>query len=118
MPKNELAGSKLLELERALLEPRFLRRSVVVRFDAWVQAHRVLPNGPELLTNASRLLSGDQDGTLIVPWPPYTYAITRDSPPPMGQFYVYVGMVTFYGLLYTLILLMVGLVLFEDRDLA
>lgn len=25
---------------------------------------------PVLLTNASSLLSGDQDGTLIVPWPP------------------------------------------------
>jgi len=26
----------------------------------------------ELLTKAMRLLSGDQEGTLIVPWPPYT----------------------------------------------
>jgi hypothetical protein len=25
-----------------------------------------------LLTNATCLLSGDQEGTLIVPWPPYT----------------------------------------------
>jgi hypothetical protein len=45
-------------------------------------------------------------------------ALVTDSPPPMGPFYVYVGMVTFYGVLYTLILLLVGLVLFEDRDLA
>jgi hypothetical protein len=45
-------------------------------------------------------------------------ALVTDAPPPMGPFYVYVGMVTFYGVLYTLILLMVGLVLFEDRDLA
>src|SRR5213593_1435048 len=35
-----------------------------------------------LLTNASRRLSGDQDGTLIVPCPPYTYATTRALPPP------------------------------------
>src|SRR6266566_4490535 len=35
-----------------------------------------------LLTNASRRLSGDQDGTLIVPWPPYTYATTRALLPP------------------------------------
>src|SRR5437773_1508430 len=35
-----------------------------------------------LLTNASRRLSGDHDGTLIVPCPPYTYATTRALPPP------------------------------------
>jgi hypothetical protein len=39
---------------------------------------------PVLLTNASRLPSGEYDGTLIVPWPPYTYAITRDGPPLIG----------------------------------
>lgn len=45
-------------------------------------------------------------------------ALVTDSPPELGAFYGYVGMVTVYGLLYTLILLLVGLVLFEDRDLA
>ena len=38
----------------------------------------------ELLTKASRLPSGDQEGTLIVPCPPYTYAITRGRPPLTG----------------------------------
>ena len=37
-----------------------------------------------LLTNASRVPSGDHDGTLIVPWPPYTYAMTRAGPPSIG----------------------------------
>jgi hypothetical protein len=32
-------------------------------------------------TNANRLLSGDQDGTLIVPWPPKSVANTFGSPP-------------------------------------
>jgi hypothetical protein len=45
-------------------------------------------------------------------------ALVTDSPPEMGKFYGYVGMVTLYGVLYTSILLLVGLVLFEDRDLA
>jgi hypothetical protein len=40
--------------------------------------------GPELLTNASRFPSGDHEGTLMVPCPPYTYAITREGPPPTG----------------------------------
>src|SRR5204862_239560 len=35
----------------------------------------------ELLTNASRFPSGDHEGTLIVPCPPYRYAITRVGPP-------------------------------------
>lgn len=34
------------------------------------------------LTKASRFPSGDHDGTLIVPCPPYRYAITRAGPPP------------------------------------
>lgn len=37
-----------------------------------------------LLTNATRLLSGDHEGTLIVPWPPYTYAIVLGGPPLKG----------------------------------
>jgi hypothetical protein len=31
-----------------------------------------VPTGPELLMNAIREPSGDHDGTLMVPWPPYT----------------------------------------------
>ena len=31
---------------------------------------RPIFNAPLLLTNASSVLSGDHDGTLIVPWPP------------------------------------------------
>ena len=38
-----------------------------------------------LLTKATLLLSGDQEGTLTVPCPPYTYAITFGWPPPMGM---------------------------------
>ena len=37
-----------------------------------------------LLMNAIRLLSGDQLGTLIVPCPPYTYAIVLGTPPAAG----------------------------------
>src|SRR4030095_5088203 len=37
-----------------------------------------------LLTNAPRLLSGDHEGTLIVPCPPYKYAITFARPPLAG----------------------------------
>ena len=39
----------------------------------------------ELLTNAIFLLSGDHEGTLIVPWPPYRYAITFGFPPAAGS---------------------------------
>lgn len=30
------------------------------------------------------LLSGDHEGTLIVPWPPYKYAMTLGAPPETG----------------------------------
>src|SRR5690606_358699 len=39
---------------------------------------------PELLTKAMCLLSGDQELTLIVPCPPYRYAITFAAPPETG----------------------------------
>src|SRR5690606_5322671 len=39
---------------------------------------------PVLLTKATVVPSGDHDGTLMVPWPPYTYAITRAAPPSTG----------------------------------
>jgi hypothetical protein len=44
--------------------------------------------------------------------------IISDTPIDMGQFFLYVGSVTFYALLYTSIVLLFGLILFEDRDLA
>jgi len=45
-------------------------------------------------------------------------ALLGDTPPPLGAFYLYVGSVALYGLLYTFIVLLFGLILFEDRDLA
>jgi ABC-type transport system involved in multi-copper enzyme maturation permease subunit len=45
-------------------------------------------------------------------------ALVSDSPPPPGQFMLYVGSTTLYALAFTLILLLLGLILFEDRDLA
>jgi hypothetical protein len=41
-----------------------------------------------------------------------------DAPVPLGQMALYSGEVTLYALLYTSIVLLFGLVLFEDRDLA
>jgi ABC-type transport system involved in multi-copper enzyme maturation permease subunit len=45
-------------------------------------------------------------------------AVVRDAPLPLVPFLLYVGSVVLYGILYTLIALVFGLVLFEDRDLA
>jgi hypothetical protein len=45
-------------------------------------------------------------------------SLVSDTPLPTGDFWVYVSSVTFYGVLYTLIVLFLGLILFEDRDLA
>jgi ABC-type transport system involved in multi-copper enzyme maturation permease subunit len=45
-------------------------------------------------------------------------ALTRDTPPPLTDFSIYVGSVAGYALLYTAIALIFGLILFEDRDLA
>jgi len=44
--------------------------------------------------------------------------VVRDTPLPLWPFLSYVGSVGLYGVMYTLILLIGGLVLFEDRDLA
>jgi hypothetical protein len=41
-----------------------------------------------------------------------------DTPLPAGPFALYILSVTFYALLYTLIVILFGLVLFEDRDVA
>jgi hypothetical protein len=45
-------------------------------------------------------------------------ALLSDAPPPVGPFLRYVGTVTLYGVIYTGIVLLFGLVLFEDKDLA
>jgi hypothetical protein len=45
-------------------------------------------------------------------------ALTRDSLPDAGPFALYIGTVTLYALMYTTIALLLGLILFEDRDLA
>jgi hypothetical protein len=45
-------------------------------------------------------------------------AVVRDNPLPLGPFFLYVGSVVCYAVLYTLIVLVFGLILFEDRDLA
>jgi hypothetical protein len=45
-------------------------------------------------------------------------ALLSDAPPPPLPFAQYVGSVTLYGLVYTTIVLLLGLILFEDRDLA
>lgn len=45
-------------------------------------------------------------------------ALLSDAPPPPALFAQYVGSVTLYGVVYTGIVLLLGLILFEDRDLA
>jgi hypothetical protein len=45
-------------------------------------------------------------------------ALLSDAPPPPGLFTQYVASVTLYGVFYTVIVLLFGLILFEDRDLA
>jgi hypothetical protein len=44
--------------------------------------------------------------------------LLTDAPPEAGPFWVYIGSVTLYAALYTVIVLLFGLILFEDRDLA
>ncbi len=45
-------------------------------------------------------------------------ALSRDTLPPFGRFVAYVGETTGYTILYAAIALLIGLLLFEDRDLA
>jgi hypothetical protein len=45
-------------------------------------------------------------------------SLISDAPPPTGPFWLYILSVTGYGVLYTVIVLLFGLILFEDRDLA
>lgn len=45
-------------------------------------------------------------------------ALLSDSAPPAGLFAQYLASVTLYGVVYTSIVLLFGLILFEDRDLA
>jgi hypothetical protein len=44
--------------------------------------------------------------------------LARDIPPDQSAFFAYVGSVTGYAVLYSIIALLFGLILFEDRDLA
>jgi ABC-type transport system involved in multi-copper enzyme maturation permease subunit len=44
--------------------------------------------------------------------------IVRDVPPDLGGFAIYMGSVFLYAILYSVIALLFGLILFEDRDLA
>jgi hypothetical protein len=44
--------------------------------------------------------------------------IAHDASPPPGAFLMYVGSVTVYAVLYAIMALLFGLILFEDRDLA
>lgn len=45
-------------------------------------------------------------------------ALLTEAPPPAALFAQYVGSVTLYGVVYTAVVLLLGLILFEDRDLA
>jgi hypothetical protein len=45
-------------------------------------------------------------------------ALLSDAPPPTGLFASYVAAVSLYGIVYTGIVLLGGLIFFEDRDLA
>jgi hypothetical protein len=45
-------------------------------------------------------------------------ALISDAPPPGTLFAQYIASVTLYGIVYTVIILLFGLILFEDRDLA
>ncbi|MCI0376630.1 MAG: ABC transporter permease [Gemmataceae bacterium] len=45
-------------------------------------------------------------------------AVIRDLPLPIGEYAVYTANVALYGITYTAIALLFGLILFEDRDLA
>jgi ABC-type transport system involved in multi-copper enzyme maturation permease subunit len=45
-------------------------------------------------------------------------AVIRDVPLPFLQYSAYAGQVAIYGAVYTIIALLLGLILFEDRDLA
>ena len=44
--------------------------------------------------------------------------VVRDIQPEPGPFFIYVGSVCLYAVLYSVIALLFGLVLFGDRDLA
>ena len=45
-------------------------------------------------------------------------ALVTDVPLATPDFFGYVGLVSLYSLMYTTIVLLLGLILFEDRDLA
>lgn len=57
----------------------------------------------------------------VLPSMPYftiSSVLLRDVPPPVREFNLYVGEVFLYAVLYTTLVLLFGLILFEDRDLA
>jgi ABC-type transport system involved in multi-copper enzyme maturation permease subunit len=71
--------------------------------------------GPRLLSFVASLLSS------VLPENGYFSigpALVTDSPPPLLDFYKYTGEVLIYALLYSAIVMLIGLLAFEDRDLA
>lgn len=48
----------------------------------------------------------------------YGQVVIRDAPPDPGRFSLYLGTIVAYAVLYSIIALLFGLILFEDRDLA
>jgi ABC-type transport system involved in multi-copper enzyme maturation permease subunit len=81
------------------------------------KAERDNPNSPvsRILSFMSQLFDALLPGLEFFRVSP---PLLGDSPPPAGPLLVYLGSVAFYGVLYTLIVLFFGLILFEDRDLA
>jgi ABC-type transport system involved in multi-copper enzyme maturation permease subunit len=75
------------------------------------------PNGAamQLLGFVSKLLDAVLPGTRYFQAGP---ALVTDSPPTMPEYYGYVGLVLVYAMLFSSILLLAGLLAFEDRDLA
>lgn len=66
------AEASILNTEKSSLNAAVSIRECVRREHHFPQFGAVPHSMAVLLTNASILLSGDQEGTLIVPCPPYT----------------------------------------------
>jgi len=64
------------------------------------------------VSNSLNVLLPDLDAFKIGP------ALMTDNPLPVIPFIKYLASVSFYGVLFSSIVLLVGLILFEDRDLA
>ena len=83
----------------------------------------VQPHGPnatgEVSTVTSMLLFVAQLFDRVLPALQLTKPTQiTDVPVPLGDMAIYAGQVTLYAIMYTAIVLLFGLVLFEDRDLA